>query len=506
MKKTVVRSLIAVFALMFVMTTLVSAQGLPGSGWYTTTTIQNIGAGETNVELSVYPQGSGNPSTASFSVPRDGNKLFIPGAGNNIPGVVDVNPSLGANFSGSAVASAGEPIAAIGSIANNPPAGIPGLGVQGGFASEFFRGASTAAQTLIYPAVKHNFAGKTTLFSVQAAGSDVNYTATIRTNDGVSHTRTGTIPANRSVFLLPGDFNPPVARTNCNEASIDTSPCFGALRVETSSGDGIAGTVVEYVEGASPATLVQAASLFPATEADSKVYCPAIKHTFTPAQGRSTGMTVANTNPAGGAAVNVRVTFSVALGANAGQTYNIQEQSIPAGGSFVFTQFTNTLGGMPAGNLASAVVETTDGSQSIVAVVNEQNFGTPGLATKATTYTCFGAQSATSSIAAPLVKKNLAGSTSGPTVQNVTESGSFAVQAAYVCNTGNQTISSPSLGPGESYTFFNPPQIADASNCAVTLTATGNIVAIVQETSDFASGQFAAALPLNTKNYEGINK
>jgi len=504
MRKRLIRSLVVAFALMLGLTTLVRAQGLPGSGWYTTTTIQNIGTASTDVEFAVYPQGSGDPSTVNFSVEQNGNKLFIPGAGNDIPGVVDVSPPLGAGFDGSAVASAGEPIAAIGSIANNPPAGIPGLGVQGGFASEFFRGASTSAQTLIYPAVKHNFGGKTTLFSIQATGSDVDYTATIRTNDGVEHTRSGNILANRSIFLLPGDFTPPVANSNCDEANIDTSPCFGALRVEATSGDGMAGTVVEYVEGASPATLVQAASLFPTTEADSKVYCPAIKHTFTEQQKRSTGMTVANTNP--NAPVTVSVTFDVATGANAGQTYTIAQQEIPAGGSFVFTQFTNTLGGMPANNLASAIVETTDGSQSIVAVVNEQNFGTPGQPTKATTYTCFGAAAATSEIATPLVKKNLAGSTSGPTVQNVTENDTFAVNAQYVCNTGTTTVASPSLQPGGSYTFFNPTEVADGSNCAVTLTANGDIVAVVQETSDFASAQFANAKPLNTKNYEGINK
>ncbi len=484
--------------LLFTMTMSAGAQTLPGSGWYTTTTIQNIGTSQASINLEVYPQGSGSPSTASFNLDQNANRVFVPG-GNNASGTVDVSPSLGSGFNGSAVVSSNQPIVAIGSIQNNQVSSFPGLGTSGGYANEFFRGASTSATTLIYPAVKNNFAGKTTIFSIQAAGSDVTVNATIRSNSGATHTRSNiAIPANRAINLIPSDFSPAMPSTNCG-SDVNTSPCFGSLTV-TATGGGIAGTYVEYVVGQSPATLVQSASLFPSTEAASTIYCPAIKNTYTSAQRRSTGMTVANTS---NQAVTVNVSFTVSAGANAGQTYNQNGVSIPANGSVVFSVFSNNLGGMPSNNLASATVTTVDGSNSIVGVVNEQNFGAPaGTPVKATTYTCFNSTSATTRIAAPLVKKNLAGSTSGPTVQNVSNS-TFTVSADYVCNTGNFTLTSPSLSPGGSYTFFNPTQLPNNSLCAVTLTGTGNIVAIVQETSDFAPTTTQRLL--NTKNYEGFN-
>ncbi len=500
MRKVLLRSG-AALALFFGLIASAGAQSLPGSGWYTTATIQNIGNASTTVDLEIFPQGSGNASTASFAIAQNANKIFIPGGGG-ANGTVDVTPSLGAGFVGSAVVSAGEQIVAIGQIGNNPISGFSGLGTTGGNANEFFRGASNSATTLIYPAVKNKFVGQTTIFSVQAAGSNVTINATIRTGTNATHTFSGSIAANRAINLIPSQFTPPMPNNCPSNADANTSACFGSLEVVATGGN-IVGTVIEYVDDESPAQRVQAASLFPSTDAGDTVFCPTIKNTFTSTQRRTTGLTVANTS---NQPVTVNVRFTAAL-PTPGTVYTNSVQ-IAANKSFAFSPFLNNMGGMPAGTLASARVETADSSDSIVAIVSERNFGTTPV--KATLYNCFNSTSATSSIAAPLVKKNVAGVNSGLTIQNVAAAGSaaFSVAATYVCpNASPVTINTPSLAPGASHTFFAlNPDVATVSNgnCAVTMTGSGPIVAISQETSDFATGSFSKNL--NTKNYEGFNK
>ncbi len=478
---------------------VVYAQALPGTGWYSTATIQNVGGATANVNLAVYPQGTGSASTASFTLDVGASKVFVAG-GNNASGTVDVSPPL-ASGSGSAVISSDQPVVAIGSIQNNQLSAFPGLGVSGGNAAEFFRGASQAGTSLFYPVVKNNWLNRTTVFSVQAAGSDANITATIRANNGSTHTKTLTIPANRSVFLVPNDFTPPMASTGCG-SNVNTSPCFGALSITSSSGS-IVGAYIEFQTAQSPAQLVLAASMFANAEADNKIYCPVIKSEFV---GRTTGMTIANTSSAN---VTVNVTYQVYQGANVGSTYTQNGVTIPANGSVVFSRFNpGTMGGMPDGNLAAATVELVGSTNNIlVGVVNESNFsGTP---VRATAYTCFGEDSATNRIAAPLFKRNVAGVTSALVVQNVGTS-SAVMTATFKCGTSSPvTVTTNSITPGSSFNFSGfagaplMGSVPFGQNCAVTVTVPsgGKIVGIAQETAQFGTVQ----PNLNTKNYEAFN-
>lgn len=486
--------------LVFSMVTIVQAQALPGTGWYSTATIQNVGNASANVTLSVYPQGTASPSTASFSLDSGASKVFVAG-GNNASGTIDVSPPL-ASGSGSAVISSDQPVVAIGSIQNNALSAFPGLGVTGGNAAEFFRGASQAGTSLFYPVVKNNWLNRTTVFSIQAAGSDANITATIRANNGSTHTRSLTIPANRSVFLVPNDFSPAMASSGCG-SNVNTSPCFGSLSVTATSGT-IVGAYIEFVTGQSPAQLVLAASMFANTETDNKIYCPVIKSEFV---GRSTGMTIANTS---NSPVTVNVTYKVYQGANAGATYTQNNVPIPANGSVVFSRFNaGTMGGMPDGNLAAATVELVGSTNNIlVGVVNEANFsGTP---VRATAYTCFGEESATNRIAAPLFKRNVAGVTSALVVQNVGTSAAV-MTATFKCGTSTSIppVVTPPIDPGNSFNFSGfagAPLMSNVpfgQNCAVTVTVPsgGKIVGIAQETAQFGTVQ----PNLNTKNYEAFN-
>lgn len=485
-------------AIVLSVSSVVHAQALPGTGWYSTATIQNVGSATANVNLAVYPQGTGSASTASFTLDVGASKVFVAG-GNNASGTVDVSPPL-ASGSGSAVISSDQPVVAIGSIQNNQLSAFPGLGVSGGNAAEFFRGASQAGTSLFYPVVKNNFFNRTTVFSIQAAGSDANITATIRANNGSIHTKTLTIQANRSVFLVPNDFTPPMASGSCG-SNANTSPCFGSLSITSSSGS-IVGAYIEFQTAQSPAQLVLAASMFANTEADNKIYCPVIKNEFV---GRTTGMTIANTSNAN---VTVNVTYKVYQGANVGSTYTQNGVTIPANGSVVFSRFNSNMGGMPDGNLAAAVVELVGSTNSIlVGVVNESNFsGTP---VRATAYTCFGEDSATNRLAAPLFKRNVAGVTSALVVQNV-GANNVTMTATFKCGTSSPvTVTTGSIAPGSSFNFSGfagaplMGSVPFGQNCAVTVTVPsgGKIVGIAQETAQFGTVQ----PNLNTKNYEAFN-
>lgn len=487
-------------AIVLSVSSVVHAQALPGTGWYSTATIQNVGSATVNVNLAVYPQGTGSASTASFTLDVGASKVFVAG-GNNASGTVDVSPPL-ASGSGSAVISSDQPVVAIGSIQNNQLSAFPGLGVSGGNAAEFFRGASQAGTSLFYPVVKNNFFNRTTVFSIQAAGSDANITATIRANNGSIHTKTLTIQANRSVFLVPNDFTPPMASGSCG-SNANTSPCFGSLSITSSSGS-IVGAYIEFQTAQSPAQLVLAASMFANTEADNKIYCPVIKSEFV---NRTTGMTIANTSNAD---VTVKVTYTVYQGANVGSTYTQNGVTIPANGSVVFSRFNSNMGGMPDGNLAAAVVELVGSTTNsiLVGVVNESNFsGTP---VRSTAYTCFGEDSATNRLAAPLFKRNVAGVTSALVVQNV-GANDVTMTATFKCGTSSpETVTTDSpIAPGSSFNFSGfagAPRMDNVpfgQNCAVTVTVPsgGKIVGIAQETAQFGTVQ----PNLNTKNYEAFN-
>jgi len=506
MRKQILRAT-AALGILFGVTSLASAQALPGSGWYSTAVIQNVGSAPATVHLDVYAQtGTAAPATADITpqIAPGASKVFFPGSNSQF-GNVDVSSPLSPNFSGSMVVSSDQPVVAIGQITNFLNSGF-GVGVAGGYASEQYRGSPANSATISYPTVKSSFGAKTTIFTVQAAGADVTAVATIVTSDGVSHTKNLTIAANRSVTFGPSDnFNPVVATTGCG-SDPNASPCFGALSVAATGN--IAGVALEYVDGQSPATRVQAASMFGTEDVGSTILCPTIKNDFA-GNRRTTGVTVANTSAA---AVNVTGEFTVALGSTAvGTKFTQGPVSIAAGKSFVFGAFNGTVGGLPAGNLAAA--KFTSSAAGIVAVTAETNVANqvPGNPVKQTTYTCFNPANSTAKVAAPVVKRDFGNNTTGITVQNANTTGAVTVSATYSCTSTTGTaasfgpVTSTSLNPGDGYTFFQRPEVPAGNLCAVTLDGGGanKIVAIVNESSDGFAGtpQFS----LNTKNYEGFN-
>jgi len=497
MRKQILRATAAI-GILFGVTSLASAQVLPGSGWYSTAVIQNVGSAAATVHLDVYAQtGNAAPATADISpqIAPGASRVFFPGSGG-ASGNVDVSSPLANNFSGSMVVSSDQPVVAIGQITNfQLPGGAFGVGITGGYASEQYRGSPANSSTLNFPLVKSSFGGKTTIFTVQAAGADVTATATILTSDGVSHTKQLTIPANRSFTFGPSDsFSPAVVATGCG-TDPNTSPCFGSLTVV--GNNNIAGVALEFEDNKSPATAVQAASMFGTEDIGGTVLCPIMKNDFA-GNHRTTGMSIANT---GTETANVTATFT----SSTGQTFTEGPHAITAGKSFVFSAFAPaTIGGMPAGTLAAAKV--TSDKPTIVGVVSERNIS--GSPVKFTTYTCFNPANATAKIAAPVFKLDFGNNTTGIQVQNANTTGDVTVNATFSCDSGTTTfgpVSSGALAPGASFNYFRPAAVPAGKLCAVTLDAGGanKVVAIMNESSDLFPG--TPQILLNTKNYEGFN-
>jgi len=504
--KKLVRAVSGGLALGLLGVSLASAQdattNLPGTGWWTSAGIQNVGAGTTEVVLTAYTL-SGSTSTTTnsktFNLDKDKSVTFLPGAGNGTTGIVDLEPALGSGFVGSMVISSLEPLVAIAQVGNNQLTAY-GVGVAGGYASEQYRGSSEGSTTLGYPLVKNNFAGKTTTFFVQSTGATATYTATIKTNDGTSHTKTGSIEANKTVVIDPdAGFTPALSNSSCG-TSPNTSACVGSISIAASTP--VVGTVLEHQTTTNgPATAVQATSMFAADAGDTTVNCPVFKNAYF---GRTTGLTVLNLSDQP-QDITAKLTLSQVGSTATSQEFTGTATGVAGGSSVTFDARVGNVGGFTSNGYGTVELSSAG---KMIAIVNESGAATINgvTTTKQTTYSCFNT-SATSKVALPQVKKLFAGSTTGVSVQNV---GTTAVNvaAAFSCTNGKTYNPAPAeasgLAVGKGFTYFNPTGVDSNTNCAVTLTATAaggsgtpKIVAIAQESSP--SGL------LNTKNYEGFN-
>lgn len=281
MTKSKVVSVSVVLVIILALAGVAVAQGiqtLPGSGWWTSVGIQNSGTSMANAVLTAYhvDGGAADTHTSSFTITTGSSVTFIP-VSTGAAGTVAVTPPLESGFAGSAVVSSDQPLVAVGQVGNNQQFSNQ-VGVAGGYASAQYRGSGQGAASISYPTVKNSFASKTTTFYIQAAGSDATVTVTVKTNDGVTHTKSELVSANKTWVVSPSDLVPPVASTSCT-TNANTSPCVGSLSAVATGGQ-VVGAVVEHQAAAAPATLAQSTSLFLPADADTTVYCPTFKNAY----------------------------------------------------------------------------------------------------------------------------------------------------------------------------------------------------------------------------------
>jgi hypothetical protein len=511
MSKRFIRSAVAMtLAFGLVIGTIMMSYGVshaqdpdPLSNWFTSVTFQNVTetTNDANVDIQAYgATGDAIQPNTPVVIAPGANSVFLPGLADP-PAFVDM--TLPDGFQGGIVALSDEPIVAISQVGNNQ-VGDNGIATGGAIAQ--YRGTGLTDTSIFYPIVKNGFGSKLTVFSVQAADGPVDYEATITAYDGTTHTKTGSIEANRTELLLPSTFTPPLPSDNCGD-DLNTTPCLGSLTVNRTGGTGeLVGAVVETRSDIAVQNVGQSGTMFTPGEGANTVFCPVVKYESGANQNTS-GVVVQNLGPD-----QVEVEISTAL--NAGGTGSASVQ-IPSGASRTF--FGDTIG-FASGSFGASTISVTSGTGPIVASVNESNVTVASLDNqKQVTYTCFNAGGATNAAAFPLVKERFGGVPAATSInlQNITEGNTAdaEVEVQYVCDTGSVTIpvTIPQNGGETLFLTSGSPvggqSVPSNSNCAVTATTADGfqIIGLSQDTSDLAFAGGSNSI-LDLRNYEGFNQ
>lgn len=520
-----------------------NVQSLPGSNWWVSFQVQNVDTQAGTLVLSAYTQddvAAAQYDSDGFTIAAGGGLTYNPGfapsystGGNRIGFCASASNCdstdddlLPVGFHGSVVASSDVSIVAVGYVANSLNGSV---GSSSGHAGGNYAAMSTGASELLFPIAKHNFAGNTTAYYVQAAGVDATVTITYTMNDGSIHTETTLIPANRTHLFDPANATPPVASTGCTPAA--TSPCLGSAKLVASSGQ-VVGVALEYQHGVSPAVILGATRAFVPDDYSTTVLAPVFKNDW---YGQWSGLQIQNTTAI---TANVVVTFtvsgSVAPGVSPGKTYVQSSLQIAPYNQTVLSKYRANIGGMPAGISAAAVIVS---DQPVVAIHNESN--NTGYPAAMSSYNCFSPGNATQRIALPLVKEYFYGGRLTPhvsrggtavAVQNAGTANAtiglryiavggpgVAVGTAYTVTIGlgQGAGGTQLLAPGASYVFnmVSDPGRAfryagvgtglptDNVNYVVSVTADQPIIAFAQEDHKPPAG----TTPNDLLNYEGFN-
>lgn len=435
MKKLSIALILSLTLVLLIVST--GSAALPGSGWWSSLRVQNISSSDGVVSMTAYSKNVADAAitSANFDFGPSEALVYDPGKTANYPtgNIINFDSDLPAGFEGSVVLSANVESASVSQIANYTNGSVGGTGL----ASAMYQGVSSdmLSTYLLAPTIKHNYSNSTTTMYIQAAGSDADVTVTYTMADGSVYTQTETITANRMFVFDPASAGIP--STGCGY-NTNTSPCYGSAIVESTSE--IAGVLLEHPHSGTPVTFVQAMRLQTPQDQDTKIYVPSVKNDFCGSSG--CGVAGAAVMNVGASTAEVTITVTVTkLGTNAESGVAVGDvftdtASIAAGTNYNFSKWNDNLGGLPAGTMAAAVIECTNG-QPLVGSSNDaktqQDF--PGEAK--VKYAAFADTLSTSTAYAPMVKEFLDGLTGGVTVQNVGAAADYVNIEFYEYGTSN---------------------------------------------------------------------
>lgn len=478
-------SIIATIAVLAQMVSIAIAQtGIPGSGWWSGEQVQNVGSATANLVVTAYDKNGAATFSSSQTVAVGAAFTFIP---TNFAGMPN-------GFIGSAVISSDQPIKAIVNVTNQLAGSF---GVLGGKAAAQYQGTENVATSLSFPLVKHNYYGGTTSFYIQNAGTvAASVTAVFKTASGTYTKTVASVDPNKMVAISPVDALVPAG---------NTANSLGSLTV--TSAQPLAGTVMEYRQAQTIATVLNGTRGFTSADFDDKAYAPVIKNGW---YGRFTGLQVQNV---GGAPIDVTVVYVGGPGspvACAGVVFTDTAVAVAPGTSKTFVHLTGQTN--LTGNCYAAATVSATGN--FVAIVNEQNTAANPIVA-GITYSALPDSSKTTKVSVPLFKERFYGSSTGLQIQNVGAATASNVVATFACTkqaggtftaiSTAQTIASggsklfyrPSTMPAGTFTGGNPFGFTNV-NCAVTITSDQPVVAIANENTDTAGA-------LDDNNYEGFN-
>jgi len=454
---------------------LPAQENVSGSGWLAGIQAQNTGPEAGIISYSGFTAGGTEYSCGARMTQPGGSANFL--TSTDCP---DGHPAFNAG-----IVNTDKSAVAISSVSNG------GVGVAGGQ----YRGTNEAdtAMSLFFPLVKHNHSGRSTAFSVQnSSGEAVNISAVFKVN-GQTYTRQySAVPGLTSVLLTPADAGVPAGNGQVGSLSV-------------TGNRPLAGASLEYEHNVSVAQNLQTAAAFGPADYDRRLYCPLYRNAHA-AKNQTSGAQVQNVS---GAAQTITLTYTPV----GGGSQVTRSQRVEPGAS---TTFYAPAIGIPAGSVGSVVLR---GEQDIVAVVNENGTEANGRRIL-TTYQCFPAGSATSTVMIPLYKEFYGGNSSGIQVQNVSgDGGTAVVEMAYrATNSSAQAVFTHStpIPDGGSITFWGVSTLSSPSGLtaisgtpsalndtygSVVITSNKPIVAIANEASFGANGSGQ-----DTKNYEGFNQ
>jgi hypothetical protein len=424
-----------------------SAQGVDGSGWWTNFTIQNVATTEINADTTAYPLSgqSGGPYSNSTTIPVGFSVTFHPGLAATCGGVatngcrIGLTPSLPPGFEGSVVVSSNDQAVAVANLHNNASGSV---GDPAGTARASYQGTagSIATTSLFFPTVKNNFVGQTTAFFVQAAGSDADVTITYEMNNDDSFSEMVTIQANKTHVFVPSAAGVPSCNGG-NGGGGNIAPCFGGAVVESTTGS-IAGSTVEYVDGASVAEFVLSTRGLTPSDAGPVVVAPALKNGFF---GGTTGAVILNTGTTQ-AIVDLDFTVTNTAGTCSAQIGDpdTDQLTIDPGKSQVVSYQAGTVGDLP--NCVFYSMVATSNGPDIAVTVNENRV--EGGNTFKATYSGFNTSNATGSIFFPLVKEHFVGNTTSLTLVNA-GSVNTQIEVTYTGSSSTHILETLDLAPGE---------------------------------------------------------
>jgi hypothetical protein len=471
-----------------IMTAALASGSLPGSGWWTTEVVQNVGASTANVSVTAYSSSSASTYITTTSVISSWATTVLPSDFSGMP----------SGFNGSAVVSADQPIVGLGYITNRQSGSF---GVAGGKGIVRYQGMSSPASTLYFPVIKHNWFNLTSLFYLQNTGvSSVTATAVFVTGLSTPTSYTYTTPLigpNKMVVVSPADAGVPTGPSDVN-----TRVNIGSLTV-TSSGM-LAGMYIDYKTTENPSLAINGTRALTPTDIDVKAYNPAVKNNWA---GRYSGIPILNVDSV---PITVSVKYVGTNGACAGSVYTDTVNNLKPKSQFSVVLQTG-LTNVPDTCLAAA---TLTGTGNFVALGNEANTSSSPSAGSAVY--ALPDNSKTTKVAVPVfMDDRLDAFRSGLQIQNAGSSTATNVVAKFYCY-GNGTSNTPftatskplTITPGSTFLFYRPfatqassfatPFAYGNALCSVIVTGDQPLLALVNEVA-VTSGAFDDA------KWEGFN-
>jgi hypothetical protein len=437
--KKITTLLVALGMLLLLATTAGATPATYNSGFQ----VQNLSSSSAaTISISFYALENGTAAlTVNDTITAGGSNTYFPldGSGSN--------PELPAGFSGSAVISSDQPVAAI--------ANLLGDGFNSGASYGSFSGGS---ESVSLPLIAKGQVGiYDTFFNVQNVGSG-SASVTV-TYAGTACTDTATIPAGAAAKFDQ-------AADTCLAAGH-----VGAATIAAGAGQEIVATVVETTRNN---TGLFAYNGF--TGSSTEVVIPLVQfnnggfHSGVQIQNvgdASTDITVTFT-PAGGIGTACEETGTVAAGASG--TFGLFAFSLPGG---TFTETCNF-----GERFVGSATVTNSGGENLVAIINQTNF-----TNFASAYNGFDPATATMSLSMPLLMDRNFGYFTGFNLQNVGDA-EATVNCTYseAANGGTIADGSYTLAAGEA---VNQLQLNEASQAtyvgSASCTADQPIIAVVNE-------------------------